>query len=126
MHTLDLLSFGSRIRKRREELLISKKELAEKLGITSKFMDDIESGARGVSLKNLVLLSQILEISTDYLLFGNGSKASKQVFNNILESCPQAKLEVLAEIIGKIIESYDESGPPVQRVVCSRAISPCY
>lgn len=33
---------------------------------------------------------------------------SKQVFNNILESCPQAKLEVLAEIIGKIIESYDE------------------
>ena len=44
MHTLDLLSFGSRIRKRREELLISKKELAEKLGITSKFMDDIESG----------------------------------------------------------------------------------
>lgn len=108
MHTLDLLSFGSRIRKRREELLISKKELAEKLGITSKFMDDIESGARGVSLKNLVLLSQILEISTDYLLFGNGSKASKQVFNNILESCPQAKLEVLAEIIGKNIESYDE------------------
>lgn len=108
MHTLDLLLFGARIRERREELFISKKELADELGITSKFMDDIESGSRGVSLKNLVLLSQILEISTDYLLFGNGSKASKQVFNNIIENCPQAKLEALAEIIGKIIESYNE------------------
>lgn len=108
MHTLDLLSFGVRIRERREELFISKKGLAEKLGITSKLMDDIESGSRGVSLKNLVLLSQILEVSTDYLLFGDCSKVSDQIFSNIIENCPQSKREVLAEIIGKIVDSYSE------------------
>lgn len=70
MHTSNLLLFGARIRNRREELHISKKALAEELGVTSKFMDDIESGLRGVSLKNLVLLSQILVVSIDYLFLG--------------------------------------------------------
>ncbi len=108
MHTLDLLSFGVRVRARREELLISKKALAEELGITSKFMDDIESGSRGVSLKNLVLLSQILKVSTDYLLFGNGSKTNNQVFSNIIENCPLSKRDSLAEIMSKIVDSYSE------------------
>lgn len=70
MYTLDRVLLGTRIRKRREELLISKKDLAEMLEITPKFLDDVESGARGVSLNKLMLLSQILNVSTDFLLLG--------------------------------------------------------
>lgn len=108
MHTLDRVLLGTRIRNRREELLISKKDFAEMLGITPRFLDDVESGARGVSLHNLMLISQILNISTDYLLFGNGQTASDQVFVHIIENCPAEKREALAVILQKIIESYVE------------------
>ena len=108
MYLLDRVSMGVRIRERREELNITKCRLADMLGNTLKFIGDVESGSRGVSLKNLILLSQILEVSTDYLLFGNCSKASNQVFSNIIESCPQSKREALAEIISKIVDSYNE------------------
>lgn len=87
-------------------MLISKKDFAEMLEITPKFLDDVESGARGVSLNNLMLISQLLKISTDYLLFGNGQNASDQVFFHIIDSCPTDKREALAIILQKIVESY--------------------
>lgn len=106
MYTLDRVLLGTRIRKRREELLISKKDFAEMLDITPKFLDGVESGARGVSLHNLMLISQILKISTDYLLFGNRQAASDQVFAHIIENCPIEKREALATILQTIIDSY--------------------
>lgn len=108
MHTLDRLAVGVRIREQREKLFISKKELAERLNITLRFLDEVESGSRGVSLNKLMMLSQILEVSTDYLLFGSSEKASNQVFNHIIESCPPSKREALAVIMKKIVDSYNE------------------
>ena len=51
IHKLDSCAMGERIRKRRKELNISREKFAEMLDITTKFCSDIESGARGVSLK---------------------------------------------------------------------------
>ena len=72
------------------------------------FLDDVESGARGVSLNKLMLLSQILNVSTDFLLFGNEQIVSDQVFSHIIENCPNNKRKALASILQKIIESYIE------------------
>ena len=36
------------------------------------------------------------------------------------------KIDILEHIIAAVAGAYYKSGPPVQRVVCSRAISPCY
>lgn len=68
MKTIDSKSMGERIRHRREELNISREQLAELLDVSPKFIADIECGIRGVSLKRLVLLSTNLLISTDYIL----------------------------------------------------------
>lgn len=108
MQRLDRVAMGARIRARRDEINLSKDDLADILGVTSKFIGDIESGARGVSIGNLMLLSQSLNVSTDYLLFGNCPKVSGQVFSHIIQNCPQSKQEALAEIISKIINSYNE------------------
>lgn len=71
METFDLKGMGERIRTHREELNISREQLAEQLDVSSKFISDIEYGIRGVSLKRLVLLSSSLLISVDYILFGS-------------------------------------------------------
>lgn len=55
-----------------------------------------------------MLLSQILNVSTDFLLFGNEQIVSDQVFSHIIENCPNNKRKALASILQKIIESYIE------------------
>lgn len=57
MQLLDSKGMGERIRKRREELNISREHLAEELDVSVKFISDIECGMRGVSLKRLMILS---------------------------------------------------------------------
>ena len=62
---------GERIRARREALHISRDELGKILGVTGKFISDIEYGDKGVSLKNLYKLKQVLNVSTDFILEGD-------------------------------------------------------
>ena len=67
---LNKSAIGARIRKRRELLGLSREELAEQLGVTAKFIGDIEYGEKGVSMKNLYRLKQILGVGADFLLEG--------------------------------------------------------
>lgn len=73
---MDLLSMGQHIRKQRELLSYTREDMAEKLQCSIKFCADIEAGASGVSVKNLLLLSDFLKLSTDYILKGNQEKTT--------------------------------------------------
>jgi len=106
MKTMDSKSMGERIRHRREELNISREQLAELLDVSPKFIADIECGIRGVSLKRLVLLSTNLLISTDYILFGD-SPSSNHIFLELINTCPDTKKLQLINIIKQIIDSYN-------------------
>lgn len=108
MQELEYKAMGERIRRRREELNISREKLAEMLDITTKFCSDIEIGYRGVSLKTLVRISECLMLSVDYILFGNTSPINEQTFLRLICKCPNNKKEYLLEIIQKIIDSYGE------------------
>lgn len=67
---LNINAMGRRIRVIRERKDLSREELAEKIGITPAFISDVEYGNKGMSIKNLYLLSQLLDVSVDYLLSG--------------------------------------------------------
>lgn len=67
---LDQIEMGRRIRRQREFLDFTREELAGHLGVSSKFIADVEYGEKGMSIRNLYMLSQILEISADYILAG--------------------------------------------------------
>lgn len=84
--TVDNLTIGNRIRLRREEFKLTRAELAEMLDITPKFCSDIETGARGMSLKTLILVSEKLYLSTDYILFGKSPMLEKTPFEVFAEN----------------------------------------
>lgn len=86
---IDNLAIGNRIRLRREELHMTRNELAEILDITPKFCSDIELGARGMSLKTLMCLSKTLYLSTDYILFGDETPNNQTPFSLYAESIPK-------------------------------------
>ena len=61
---------GDRIRQLREAKRYTRDKLAEEVGITSKFLYEIEKGRRSFSAINLVGLAQALSVSCDYIMLG--------------------------------------------------------
>lgn len=61
---------GDRIRQLREAKHYTRDKLADEVGITSKFLYEIEKGRRSFSAINLVGLAQALSVSCDYIMLG--------------------------------------------------------
>lgn len=61
---------GDRIRQLREAKHYTRDRLADEVGITSKFLYEIEKGRRSFSAINLVGLAQALSVSCDYIMLG--------------------------------------------------------
>ena len=91
---LNKSAIGARIRKRRELLGLSREELAEQLGVTAKFIGDIEYGEKGVSMKNLYRLKQILGVGADFLLEGAEDGISEEKEIKILQENIMGSLSV--------------------------------
>lgn len=66
----DLLFIGKRIAGARKKLGLTQEALAHQLGFASKHISAIERGISGLTVGSLMELSKVLEVSTDYILFG--------------------------------------------------------
>ena len=96
---MDWTSIGKRIRKQREFLGYTREVFAEKLDVTPKFCSDIELGIKGMSVPTLCKISEILGLSTDYILFGACTEANEEPLIEMLKQCPKDKKAYLGEII---------------------------
>ena len=67
---MDWGAIGIRIRNQREQFGYTREQFAEMLNVTPKFCADIELGNKGMSVNTLCKISDILKLSTDYILFG--------------------------------------------------------
>jgi len=61
---------GSRIRVRRDQIGLSREDLAQLTNISVRQLADIELGHASMSVKSLVRLIEVLDLSSDYILFG--------------------------------------------------------
>ena len=68
---------GQRIRKKRLELAINQKELADRVGISPSAINQYEKADKIPSTETLVKLAQELGITTDYLL---GATSEEELF----------------------------------------------
>lgn len=95
------LGMGMRIRERRELLGYTREALAEKLDVTPKFCNDIELGVRGMSLSTLCKMSDVLKMSTDFILFGESRREPQgdPVMTGLIESVPLEKRKDMLEIL---------------------------
>lgn len=75
----DPLLMGERIRRRREELQLTREQMAELVGVSTKFLRDVEYGSKGISLKKFTRLIQVLDASADYLLLGDISSKGQLI-----------------------------------------------
>ena len=68
------MNHGERISKLRQSKNITQKELASKLYVTDKTISSWESNRTEPSLEMIIKLSEILECSASYLLYGDNFK----------------------------------------------------
>lgn len=107
MEELNFLEIGNRIRKQRELLCLSREQLAEHLDVSTKFCSDIEIGAKGMSIQTLSKLSQILHISTDYILFGSRDNTDTENLIKVFNLCPANKIQYAEDILKSFIKAVE-------------------
>lgn len=96
---MDWGSIGARIRKQREYMGLNREQLAELLDVTPKFCSDIELGVKGMSVQTLCRLSNVLSLSTDYILFGEKEEIDTGEINRMLQQCTPAEHEYAEQLL---------------------------
>lgn len=87
---LRLSEIGRRIRNQREALHYTREQLGDMIGVTGKFLADIEGGMKGMSIQTLNKLATCLHLSTDFILgrdsamLGEDEAELRQIKENIM------------------------------------------
>ena len=69
---------GLRLKTARKANQYTQEEISEMLGISQKHYSEAERGISGLSIKNMIKVSEILSVSLDYLLKGETQPVSDE------------------------------------------------
>lgn len=92
----EMLNVGVRIQEKRSEQCIKAIDFAEFLGISKDQLSRIENGRTVCRTEHLYVIAQYLEVSVDYLLFGNEYEQQKK---ELLEATANMKTKELEKVI---------------------------
>lgn len=82
MGEVDLNGIGKRIQNRRKQLMFTQEQLAEMMNVSIQMVSNLERGNKAIRIDNLVHLSQILKISTDYILTGKATSDDNEALTS--------------------------------------------
>lgn len=92
----DRIAVGERIKQKRVILGMSQDELAEKIDRATKYCSDIERGMCGMSIETMIALSQTLDMTLDYMIFGESTELeearqeqSEMALMHAISKCPE-------------------------------------
>lgn len=89
---MDLKAIGSRIKAERKKLGLTQEGLAELVNVSSHYIYEIERGMKSMSLETLILLSEKMELSTDYILFGVQRQNLGELYRKLDELSDERRL----------------------------------
>ncbi len=92
-------SMGRRIKEKRKELKLTQDEISEMLDISVKHFGEVERGIAGLSVENLIKLSEILCVSIDYLVKGEIDNNKWSQTLSLFEQIPEEKEQTFKQLI---------------------------
>ena len=77
-----LKAMGQRIMVRRKSQRLTQEELAEKIGVSTQMISNLELGKKAIRPENLAKICEVLDLSADFVLTGLQIKSD---VNEVLE-----------------------------------------
>lgn len=112
----DWKGFGSRVKRCREQIGLTKEKFAEMINRSENYVAELEKGNSSCSVHTLHQISKVIKVPTDTLLYGDISKVdekitNKEVIEEIINRCNNQELEVIKDLI---IATYPNLGKIVR------------
>ena len=103
MSELSLELVGTRLRRARTQLELTREQFAEQVGISPQFLAEIENGKKGMSADTLYKICTRFDLSSDYLLLGKTTPTQlSDPIQKTLSSFPEPYLALTEELIKAI------------------------
>ena len=100
MTSAELKAIGNRISTRRKQLNYTQEQIAEMMDVSIQMVSNLERGNKAIKIENLIKISEILNVSTDYILTGKHTgKDTAIVLNKIekLSDCDYKMVDMIIE-----------------------------
>ncbi len=94
-----LKAMGQRIMVRRKALRITQEELAEKLGVSTQMISNLELGKKAVRPENLAKVCDVLGLSADFILAGANTKTAVDAVAEKLTRLNAEELQIISDMI---------------------------
>lgn len=104
------IEMGKRMKKRRKELNLTQEQMSEMLDISTKHYSGVERGVAGLSIENLIIVSDILGLNLDYLIKGEISQDTviPGRLKELYLTCPAGKRQYMIELLHVANKLIDE------------------
>ena len=106
----DYASLGKRIRKIRKQNNMTQEQLAEACNLSTAHIGHIERGTRALSIESLITISNVLNVSTDYLLLDIVNSFDDKIIRifNAVSQCDQIKYERFYSVVKILADKIEE------------------
>ena len=94
-----LKDMGQRIMVRRKALRMTQEELAEKLGVSTQMISNLELGKKAIRPKNLARVCDVLSLSADFVLTGSNTKTAVDAVAEKLIQLTVEELKLVSDMI---------------------------
>ncbi len=94
-----LKAMGQRIMLRRKTLHMTQEVFAEKLGVSTQMISNLELGKKAIRPENLAKVCEVLSLSADFLLTGANTKTAVDEVAEKLPQLSQKELQIIHEMI---------------------------
>ena len=107
MENANLQEIGKRIQLRRKQLGYTQDQLASMMDVSIQMISNLERGNKAIRIDNLINLSQILNISTDYILTGkNVGYNGASLFEKISLLSSKSR-DIIEQFVDYCLNPYD-------------------
>ena len=104
LRNVDYTEVGKRIKNERAKNGLSRERFAELTKLSSTYVSQLELGQRPASLPSTIRIASVLNISLDYLIYGDDIlEVNRDELIEIINSASKNDLKILKEILTAVL-----------------------
>lgn len=99
------INIGANIKRARESAGFTQEKFSEYIDVSVQYVSDLERGVVGTSIPTLMKICEILNVSSDYLLFNKTGSKSGTLLKSRLDSLSDAELALAEQGLNNILDA---------------------